>query len=191
MSELVSLLAPLDEIELAREVERLFALQDRHLTEDKKSILIRELAASGVTFRELVTGIRKLSTSDMKSIRVSDIITASREGGSIEAPDGCAMCFKSGFVSMANKDGYSFVYACNCELGSWYAKNQNLTKWNGKRRMLSKKYGVVTLGLCWSEMAIPDATEGELSGSYRRDPQPAHATAYGNQTEQETVQWEP
>ena len=176
MSELRRCVSPAEEIELAREIERLFVFQDRPLPASRTTMIVKELSESGIPFRAIMAGIKKLCAEDLKQIKISTIFQAAREFMVFEEPKGCGFCHGTGFVDMVNKDMCPIVYPCACEKGKWLARNQKLTQWNGKRQMFSHRYEVVKLAWHYDGMNISDMADEEFS-----------ATASGNQTELETA----
>jgi hypothetical protein len=165
MSELKRCVAPNQEIELAKEIERLFVFQDRPLSDARNLMIVKELSQSGVPFKALVAGIRKLCSEDLKQVKISVILKASREFMVMEKPRSCALCHGTGFIDMMSKDAYPVSYACNCDLGRWHQENKGVEKWHGKRRQYSKQHGVMTLTWHYDGMDIADVDDEDLNAA--------------------------
>jgi hypothetical protein len=182
MSELTVRLAPLQEIEIARELERLFMLQDRPMTHDRKNILVAELANTGITFKALIAGIRALVDQDLKQIKFFTIVNAARQFTTYQDAHGaCHICNTDGFVYMRgvkNELTYTVAYPCTCARGKETAMAQSLIPWNGKKSQHSNHIGMMTL-------VFPDPKKVNVPEMEDRE---YAATACGNQTEDD-VAW--
>lgn len=173
MSALTVRLAPLQEIEIARELERLFNLQDRPLSQDKKDMIVAELSNTGYPFRAIITGIRDLVDKDLKQIKFGAIKEAARAHFQFQDAHGeCRICGRGGFVTMISKDQYAVAYPCTCQRGKETAEAQRLVPWNGRRSMASVKFGMMAL-------IHPDP---KTAGIEEMSDQEYAATAMGNQT---------
>jgi hypothetical protein len=127
-------------IAVGDELERLYALHDKSLTEDRKGYLIEELRLSGIPIKAIIAGIRSLVETDVKNLKYLTILDAARKyvvGGPVDHFGDCNICGTEGFVVMRDGEGYTTAYPCTCERGKSHAKNQNLVQWNGKRIMMS------------------------------------------------------
>jgi hypothetical protein len=62
---------------------------------------------------------------------------------------------------MTNEAGYSFAYACSCEKGEFFAKNQEAKRWNGKRQMYSQHFGLMTLSWQYDNDSIQNIPDEE------------------------------
>jgi hypothetical protein len=121
-----------EEFDLSNELQRLFDLQDRPLSEAKKMAYVKELLGAGFPYRAIIAGIRSLGDQDIKLLKLSTIISASKRYCEMEIPKGCIKCGWTGHVSMATEDKYYYAIPCVCERGTFYAKAQNLRQWNGQ-----------------------------------------------------------
>jgi len=132
MNDLIRTFSPLDEIEVAKELDRLFALQDRPLSNDKKSILVTELSVSGMPKSAVVAGIRDLVSEDLKQIKLCTLIQATKKHFRfVDTKQGCDRCSYTGNVSVATDDGYIYSIPCVCDRGTSISKAQNLGQWSG------------------------------------------------------------
>jgi len=122
-----------DDLLLESELEKLFALQDKALTREKKSILVRELMATGIPLKALLSGVRSLVSEDLGSIKFSTICAVSRRFIEPDPETGkhCEKCL-SGYVVMKDGEGRFFSLACNCPAGVGKANTQALTRWSGQ-----------------------------------------------------------
>lgn len=174
---------PLERADLSREIERLFVMQDKHITEDKKSMIVSELEQCGLPFRAVVAGINKLCEEDVRNLKLITIIGASRAFVAMETPKGCEVCGRTGMVAMESPDGYLFAMACKCDLGAYLAKKQQLTRWNGFRVMKSR-HGDLKLSWQYERFDIKDGAPDHVA---KRQYGP---TACGNTNENEQVAWD-
>lgn len=86
---------------LREELNRLFMLQDRSLTESKREFYIQELDKDGFPFDAIIKGIRALSDADLKSIKFFTIKESVRQFVVIEDTKGdCCFCRGNGRISM-------------------------------------------------------------------------------------------
>lgn len=174
---------PIERADLAHEIERLFVMQDKHITEDKKSMIVSELEQCGLPFRAVVAGINKLCEEDVRYLKLTTIIGAARAFVAMEIPKGCEVCGHTGMVAMVSPDGYMFAMACRCDLGAYLAKKQQLARWNGFRCMKSR-HGDLKLSWQYERFDIKDgAPEPVVQKQYG-------PTAFGNTSEQEAVVWD-
>lgn len=166
MNALVVRLSPKDEIELGQEIERLFHLQDSPLSHDKKALFVNELALTGMPFKALIRGIRDLVDKPLKQIKLSEVKESIKKY--VQLKDGfapCKICSCTGSVTMQNEAKYTFAYPCTCEKGQHIAEAQELKQWNGKRNMLSRQHGIMTLIQPNPDaLNIPPADDDELVG---------------------------
>lgn len=167
MNESKRCVSPANEIELQKEIERLFVFQDRPLSDARNLMIVKELSESGVPFKALVAGIRKLCSEDLKQVKISIILKASREFMVMEKPRSCALCHGTGFIDMMSKEAYPVSYSCTCDLGRWHFEHKGVEKWNGKRRQYSSRYGVMTLTWHYDGMEIADVDDEDLEAAER------------------------
>lgn len=178
---------PSDEIAIGQALERLFLFQDKPFTPEKSALYLNELVNTGIPAKAILAGIANLMDEDLKQLKLATIIRSARQHTVMQVPEGCNFCHMTGFVDMVNKDGYSVVLACNCNRGLWYAKQQDMTRWNGKKTQFSDKYGVLKLAWFYEGMDIPAANIEEQNLALV-------ASAVGNQSADEisaeNIQWE-
>ncbi len=117
---------------LREELDRLFMLQDRSLTESKREFYIQELDKDGFPFDAIIKGIRALSDADLKSIKFFTIKESVRQFVVIEDTKGdCCFCRGNGRISM-EKNKYAYTFSCKCEAGLRFGKEY--PRWNGSVR---------------------------------------------------------
>lgn len=129
-----------ERIGVGNELARLFALQDKGLTLDKKNIFIEELAQSGYAYGAVVQGIRSLAREDLKTLKIWSIMEASRKFVQVEEREvfKCGSC-NDGLVAMVRwspgQDHHlnKTSFACICKNGDvvrqWKRRPAN---WNGQ-----------------------------------------------------------
>lgn len=125
-----------EEEQIGEDLERLFAFQDRNLSKDKKSILVKSLLESGLPTGAILLGIRSLMNDDLSAIKMGHIFYAIRMF--IEPTDygDCDQC-SEGFIISRDENGRWFALACNCIQGSLRKKN-GLVSWSGDERQFLK-----------------------------------------------------
>lgn len=128
-----------DDLILESELEKLFALQDRNLNKEKKSIWVRELQATNIPLKAILSGIRALTTEDVQSLKFATVCAAARKyiEHTPETGRRCEHC-SHGIVSMRDAEGRNFALACVCDQGAGKAATQGLVRWNGEAEMHSK-----------------------------------------------------
>jgi hypothetical protein len=134
---------PNEIVELGKELDRLFALQDRPLSNDRGRMIVDELLDTGMPFSAMKAGIRDLCDQDIKSLKFVTIKEACRkhcvQAGAV---GGCELCHQTGTVTMESVVGkYVVNYPCICKAGADIAQAQMLVQWNGQKTMKSKVYG--------------------------------------------------
>ena len=120
MNELKILLSPVEVEEIKRELEKLFAFQDKSLTGNKLSALMDAIEDYGFPFRAIVAGIRSLFEVDLKAIKLINIKDAIR--GFIQydtSAKGCDACGQTG-VKIMWEGNRQYMFACRCEKGKEY-----------------------------------------------------------------------
>lgn len=158
-------IAPLQELELAEELDRLYMLHDRPLTANKKTILVEELAGSGLSFNAIIKGIRSLYDQNINKLSLFVLKTSARQFEQFEpdhAPE-CQHCSKTGFVFMFGKS-YQVAVPCICDRGDDRAKYMKLNRWNGKRTMASRRFGDLKLVFPNPE-TVPEIEDSEYQQS--------------------------
>jgi len=129
MSGLIALWPDAESEAVAHELEKLFVLQDRPLSKEKKIILVNELSKSGRPSASVIAGIRKLMDEDLRHIKKATILEAADDFISNEpqtvACDDCS----EGMVLTRDDKGRYFSLACTCQNGN----RHQLTRWNGQK----------------------------------------------------------
>lgn len=139
---------------LGEELDKLFTFQDKHLTKDKRSILIDALLESKIPMGAIVLGVRKLQQDDLNSIKLGTIFAAARSHvqGDDEQRRGCKDC-ASGMVLMKDEGGRVFSLACRCSYGSNVQRTHGLKKWGGQSSQMSNGRILYLLGTFEMKMA--------------------------------------
>lgn len=127
------------ESEVQRELNNLFALQDKNLTDKKESIWIQEIKNSGIPLKAMLQGIRSLKGEDVNKLTYFAILQAARRFlvPENELRPTCNDCHK-GIVLMKDSENRMFSLACVCPLGQQKANAQNLVRWNGASSQTSR-----------------------------------------------------
>lgn len=136
MNELTNALNQLELSEVGEEIERLFALQDKHLTEKKKSVILNELSGTGYPYGAIMAGIRSLVAENMGDIKFFHLRAAIEKFITREKPTGerCEGCNGRGFVVVHDPGGRPFALACRCN-----TVNHGLVKWAGQDSQMSSR----------------------------------------------------
>jgi hypothetical protein len=122
---------------VGNELNRLFALQDKHLSDDKRAILTDELQNSGRSVRAVIMGIQSLIHEDLKSIKIGTLLEAARlsENTALhENKPTCEYCF-DGLISMRHEmsgNTYRSLIPCNCARGTQRHPGLKSPQWNGQ-----------------------------------------------------------
>ncbi len=113
------------------ELTKLFALQDRPLTAEKKGFLIEQLEELKVPFGAIMAGIKELEAEDLKSIKLHTIKKAAEKFVTYEeeALVDCKHCSGVGAVTLCDDQKRGYALACICQAGN---KHQRLVRWNGE-----------------------------------------------------------
>lgn len=133
MNELTTLLDDREKILLGTEIEKLFVLQDRPLSRDKRAILVDELSNSGVPLAPLLAGLRKLMGEDLRNIKKATILEAAEEFIVNTAPQSQCNSCASGYVVAKDEEGRLFSLACRCPVGA----TRRLQRLDGRPTQLS------------------------------------------------------
>lgn len=146
MNELTTPLDDNDKIRIGNELEKLFVLQDRPMSKEKKVILLDELGQTGYPAQAILAGIKSLQAEDLKSIKFANLLDAIKDKMTYEeeVKTQCEKCDGRGIVTMRNKDKYQFALACVCVNGNAFAGRGN-ARWNGERYQESKRHGLLEL----------------------------------------------
>lgn len=134
---------------LSAELQRLFTLQDRPITEAKLKIFVEELEKSQIPEACILLGIRSLIAEDLKAIKVITVLNAARKFVE-EEPDhrvDCDVCFKTGGVPVTYQISnllYTGILGCRCENGQSLTKIHGLISWNGEDVQMGKNGRVYT-----------------------------------------------
>lgn len=120
-----------ERVSVGNELTRLFALQDKAFSQDKRAIFIDELANMNIAAGAVIQGIRSLVHEDLKTIKIGMLMSAAR-GYVQHEPNGvaCPGC-SDGIVTMRDEKGYRFALGCLCARGAQRAKSARLAIWNG------------------------------------------------------------
>lgn len=120
-----------EKVLVGSELEKLWAFNDKHLTEEKKVFFVNELSL-GFPVKAVLLGLKHLQNSDLKFIKMIDIKSASRKFIEKEKLNACVNCSGEGVVSMVDDNDYDYSFSCNCELGIDIGTANKLVSWNGK-----------------------------------------------------------
>lgn len=122
------------EIQIGAQLETLFALQDKALTKEKKSIWLEELRNCGLPPQAILKGIEQLKADELGSLKYGTVIMAARKFTEVEESQSCKNC-NNGFVTMKDHEGRIFSLSCSCFAGS---QKKGYVKWNGEESQSSK-----------------------------------------------------
>jgi hypothetical protein len=128
VNELIAQWDDREKILLGNEIEKLFVLQDRPISKEKKAILVGEISNSGIPIGPLLSGLRKLMGEDLKTIKKATILEAARDF-IVDTYDQvqCDYC-SEGMVVTKDPEGRYFSLACTCPKGN----GKRLVRWNGQ-----------------------------------------------------------
>ncbi len=116
---------------IGEDLDKLFAFQDKHMTEKKKALLVDALLTSGIPLPAVTLGIRKLMNEDLNSVKLGMIFAAARSFVQRdEESNSCPDC-SSGMVVMRDEEGRWFSLACRCGIGANVARTHGLKRWGG------------------------------------------------------------
>lgn len=119
------------------DIEKLFAFQDKHLTKDKKAILVKALAESGIPTGAIVLGLRKLMYDDLPSIKMGIIINAARQFvEKTEDAKSCTEC-AAGVALLRDDQGKEYALACRCGSGFNAQRIHGIKRWGGQGTQMS------------------------------------------------------
>lgn len=146
MRELMVPIDDNDKIRIGNELEKLFVLQDRPLSKDKKVLLIDEICQTGFPVAAIIAGLKSLQAENLKAVKFANIVDAIRDKMTYEEEQStrCDFCDSRGLITMRNKDRYQFALACTCVNGNRFASQGN-ARWNGERYQESKRHGTLEL----------------------------------------------
>ena len=137
MQELKLFLSAEDREQIGEALEKLYLLQDRPLTDEKKALMTQEIFDLGHSLPVILGGLRELMTQDLKAIKLSTIREAIQ--GVLEPEVSqkvpCDDCRGMGVVLMRDENKYQFALACKCPNG----RGKDLTKWNGESVQFCRK----------------------------------------------------
>lgn len=128
----MSIYNPSDVNRIKVALEKLFALQDKPLTEKKKLFIVDELIKDIGELDAILKGVTALNNVDVKSLKYTTIRDNCRKHlkrKQVVYLAHCKICDSSGIVTLLSQDDKHYAYACKCGHGSKY---QYLPKWNGK-----------------------------------------------------------
>lgn len=146
MNELTTPIDDNDKIRIGNELDKLFILQDRPMSKEKKIILIDEICQTGFPVPAILAGLKSLQAEDLQRIKFVNIVEAIKEKMTYEEEQRtqCEKCDGRGIVTMRNKDKYQFALACVCVNGNAFASRGN-ARWNGEQFQESKRHGTLEL----------------------------------------------
>lgn len=113
-------------------LDKLFMFQDRPLNKEKKSFLANEISLSGIPYKAVIGGLNKLMSEDLKNIKFSTIIQASKEmiePSHADENHSCDHCNGRGMVTMKDSECREYTLKCFCQNGY---KGNGLAQWNGQ-----------------------------------------------------------
>jgi hypothetical protein len=126
-----------DRSQIAEEVKRLFALQDKNITEHRIGYLVDEIDGLNAPIESILLGLRELGRSDVPHLKFSTIRTAIQSKFIRETKKSdCPHCNGRGFVCLRSvKKFYNIAFACICEAGDFQYNNSynnhHCERWNG------------------------------------------------------------
>lgn len=138
MNESTSYSPELD-VEIERELNNLFALQDKNITEKKLGIWMQEIRQSRIPLAAMLAGIKSLKGEDVAKLTYATVCGAARRYviPDNETRPACREC-SHGMVLMKDDDGHVYSLACQCWEGENKAKTHGLVRWNGDTTQNSK-----------------------------------------------------
>jgi len=143
VNNLVNLWTSIESLTVTREIEKLFALQGKPVVKAQVSEFVEELSIRNIPAGAVIAGIQKLKDQDLKTIKLSTILEASRDNiyrEEMQKKD-CQYCQKNGCIMVKTKLGesfYKFPLACICENGDEFKRIHGAIKWNGKKIQYGK-----------------------------------------------------
>lgn len=136
---------------IGNELTRLFLFQDRPFGKEKQAAFIDEIRGWGYPAGAIVSGIRKLMSEDLKSLKLATIKDAASDFVHTEVTRvPCKYCDTRGIVSMTDENKYEFALACICANGD-RSRKSGLATWNGEKFQLR---GGRTLTLRFAESLL-------------------------------------
>lgn len=129
------------------ELEKLFVFQDKHLSREKKAILVDEIEKSSFPKGAVISGLRALHNEDLTSIKLGRILAAIRVFvAPSETARNCERCM-DGLIVMRDSNGYRYSLGCVCQRGNQRSTAMGVVQWDGEAtmqsngRILSTVYG--------------------------------------------------
>ena len=106
----------------------LFALNDKTLSEEKRTIWLSELEKLNYPVKSILMGLDSIKTDDLQGIRFPVVMGAIRRfiEHSEDTRKSCQFCF-NGFIQAKDGEGRIFGLSCQCENGK-----KDLIIWNGE-----------------------------------------------------------
>lgn len=129
-----SSLTEANKLQIADELERLFALQDRPFSKARAVTFVEEFERTSLPAGAIISGIRSLLAEDLQKITFERLVVAAKskiEREEIRQQD-CDDCFKAGVVLMTDDNGYQFSFLCRCSNATKYS-GLKLSLWNGEK----------------------------------------------------------
>lgn len=151
MNELMLSLSDEESALIGNELNRLFLFQDRPFGKEKQSAFIDEIRGWGFPAGAIISGIRKLMSEDLKSLKIATIKDAASDFVHIDAGSKtqCKYCDMRGVVLMKDENNYEFALACIC--GNGERRRDDYSTWNGQKLQL---FGGRTLTFRFSEFLL-------------------------------------
>lgn len=137
---------------IGNELNRLFLFQDRPFGKEKQAAIIDEIRGWGYPAGAIISGIRKLMSEDLKSLKLATIKDAVGDFvyTEVRVRTPCKYCDTRGVVLMKDENKYEFSLACICANGDRSRKG-GLANWNGQKFQLR---GGRTLTLRFAEFLL-------------------------------------
>lgn len=137
----ISHLTDEEKLDIIRGVEKLFAMQDRPLDDEKKAGIVEALIDCQRPYVVIDAGLRRLMVEDLKKITLPAILAAVRDA-TVDVPIprvNCDHCFGSGMVMMEDEKKYVFALACICSNGNRQRGGRaGLVRWNGESHQYNR-----------------------------------------------------
>ena len=122
--------------DIKTELEKVFAFQDKNLSDKKLTYLLDEIENCGFPFPAIIAGIRSLFEIDIKAVKLINIKEAIKRFIQYDTSAmGCFVCGNDGSPGVGVKimwvGNKQYLFACRCEKGKEYLAIAPL--WNGQK----------------------------------------------------------
>lgn len=119
-------------VQIEVELEKLFVFQDKHLSREKKAIIVNEILNANLPIGAVIQGIRSLMMEDLGSIKLGTLMHAIRKHvfKNEDDAESCSEC-ASGFLIMFDDQGRYFALACHCPAGQVRGRAHRIVGWKG------------------------------------------------------------